>query len=223
MQLEHCDRLGNTIEEISWHKSGILKSSCIAFTIESNNNKSLKIIKDKADSLNIPLCLAPTINEIKDSNSNNIELGLKGDVQFINSSLAIQIAKYWIDKYNNNSLNKFKWVQDNHINKLNDSIPILNEIIIDNYFKNGLEKCFWPGRNQIIESDNKNVTYYIDGAHTIESIEQFLQWFKKIKKDNINNEKNVLLFNYTGDRDPSKFLEILTVLIKNFNGSYLSK
>ena len=159
--------------------------------------------------------MAPKINEIKDINLNNIELGLKGDVQLINSSLAIQIAKYWIDKYNNNSLNKFKWVQDNHFNKLNDSIPILNEIIIDNYFKNGLEKCFWPGRNQIIESDNKNVTYYIDGAHTIESIEQFLQWFKKIKLNNNNNnnmnEKNVLLFNYTGDRDPSKFLEILTV------------
>ena len=157
--------------------------------------------------------MAPKINEIKDINLNNIELGLKGDVQLINSSLAIQIAKYWIDKYNNNSLNKFKWVQDNHINKLNDSIPILNEIIIDNYFKNGLEKCFWPGRNQIIESDNKNVTYYIDGAHTIESIEQFLQWFKKIKINNNNNmnEKNVLLFNYTGDRDPSKFLLKLTV------------
>jgi folylpolyglutamate synthase len=160
----------------------------------------------------VPLCLAPNINEIKDINLNNIELGLKGDVQFINSSLAIQIAKYWIDKYNNNSLNKFKWVQDNHINKLDDSIPILNEIIIDNCFKNGLEKCFWPGRNQIIESDNKNVTYYIDGAHTIESIEQFLQWFKKIKINNKNNnEKNVLLFNYTGDRDPSKFLQKLTV------------
>jgi folylpolyglutamate synthase len=157
--------------------------------------------------------LAPKINEIKDINLNNIELGLKGDVQLINSSLAIQIAKYWIDKYNNNSLNKFKWVQDNHINKLNDSIPILNEIIIDNYFKNGLEKCFWPGRNQIIESDNKNVTYYIDGAHTIESIEQFLQWFKKIKINNNNNmnEKNVLLFNYTGERDSLHFLEILTV------------
>ena len=57
------------------------------------------------------------------------------------------------------------------------------------------------------------MTYYLDGAHTIESIEQFLNWFKerKLADPNFKNEKNVLLFNFTGERDHSLFLEKLMV------------
>ncbi len=76
--------------------------------------------------------------------------------------------------------------------------------------KKGLEECKWPGRNQIIESGNKRCKYYLDGAHTVESIEQFVEWFIKTKaNEQSNNEINVLLFNYTGERDPSKFLRTL--------------
>lgn len=77
--------------------------------------------------------------------------------------------------------------------------------------------CKWPGRNQIIESKDKSITYYLDGAHTVESIDQFLNWFMELKKDG-NNERNVLLFNYTGERDPSKFLKTLMVnfVLNNF-------
>lgn len=173
------------------------------------------MISTRARELNVPLCLAPTITNYKDINSNDIELGLKGDVQYLNSSLAIQIAKYWIEKRENNILDKYKWVEANtaEILSINDypilNIPILKSLKINNNFKNGLEKCFWPGRNQIIESNN--ITYYIDGAHTVESIEQFFTWFMKLKQNNNKKEKNVLLFNYTGDRDSLHFLEKLCV------------
>ena len=40
-----------------------------------------------------------------------------------------------------------------------------------------MKNCNWPGRNQIIESENKLCKYYIDGAHTVESMEQFVEWF----------------------------------------------
>ena len=53
LQLDHCDRLGNTIEEIAWHKSGIFKPSCTAFTIESNNESTLNVVKDRANALNV--------------------------------------------------------------------------------------------------------------------------------------------------------------------------
>ena len=74
----------------------------------------------------------------------------------------------------------------------------------------GLQNCKWPGRNQIIESENKLCKYYLDGAHTVESIEQFVDWFIKTKENEDTNDGiNVLLFNYTGERDPSKFLKTL--------------
>ena len=67
---------------------------------------------------------------------NNIELGLKGDVQLLNSSLAIQIAKYWIEKRNNSYLDRFKWVRENTIN--GGLLPILRPFRIDDNFKNGI-------------------------------------------------------------------------------------
>ena len=82
------------------------------------------------------MCLAPTINKITDLQSNEIELGLKGEVQFLNSSLAIQIAKYWIDKRTNNHIDRYKWVKENTINS--SFLPILRTIQIDNNFKNGI-------------------------------------------------------------------------------------
>jgi folylpolyglutamate synthase len=82
-----------------------------------------------------------------------------------------------------------------------------------------LTNCKWPGRNQIIESTNKLLKYYIDGAHTIESIEQFVDWFMKSNPNKSENEKNVLLFNYTGERNPSSFLKALMVKL-NFTKKY---
>ena len=75
----------------------------------------------------------------------------------------------------------------------------------------GLKNCKWPGRNQIIE--RANCTYYLDGAHTVESIEQFVNWHLDMSKNMKSNqhERNVLLFNYTGDRDASNFLRVLSV------------
>ena len=74
-----------------------------------------------------------------------------------------------------------------------------------------MTSCEWPGRNQIIDSPNKACTYYLDGAHTVESIEQFVNWFLELKskQNSASTEKNVLLFNYTGERDPSSFLKTL--------------
>ena len=72
--------------------------------------------------------------------------------------------------------------------------------------------CFWPGRNQMIKSENEHITYYIDGAHTVESINQFVEWFREVNP-NSDNEKNVLLFNYTGERDVHIYMKLLVILL----------
>ena len=36
--------------------------------------------------------------------------------------------------------------------------------------------CRWPGRNQIIQ--RREVTYYLDGAHTPASMNCVAEWFK---------------------------------------------
>ena len=73
----------------------------------------------------------------------------------------------------------------------------------------GLENCQWPGRNQIIEHKETNTTFFIDGAHTVESLQQFVDWFQEVNKE--KNSRNVLLFNFTGERNGEAFLNIMTV------------
>lgn len=74
----------------------------------------------------------------------------------------------------------------------------------------GLANCFWPGRNQIIQSKDGQITYYMDGAHTVESIDQFVKWFTEINP-NSDRERNVLLFNYTGERDAKIYRKLLVI------------
>ena len=45
-------------------------------------------------------------------------------------------------------------------------------------FKHGLATTKWPGRCQtIIDPARSGVTWYLDGAHTVESLECCMQWF----------------------------------------------
>jgi folylpolyglutamate synthase len=45
-------------------------------------------------------------------------------------------------------------------------------------FVPGLEKASWPGRCQtVVDPKRPQVTWYLDGAHTVESLEYCIQWF----------------------------------------------
>ena len=45
-------------------------------------------------------------------------------------------------------------------------------------FKRGLATTKWPGRCQtVLDANRKDVTWYLDGAHTVESLECCMLWF----------------------------------------------
>lgn len=48
---------------------------------------------------------------------------------------------------------------------------------------------------------------FIDGAHTMESLEVCINWFKE--HTSIRNSKKCLLFNTTGDRNSNQMLDFL--------------
>jgi len=84
----------------------------------------------------------------------------------------------------------------------------------------GLRRTIWPGRSQIIKI-HADLSLYVDGAHTLESLNNCATWFKEESaKEKINYEsfdqnsvgkqfRRVLLFNLTGERDPAPLLEQL--------------
>lgn len=89
-----------------------------------------------------------------------------------------------------------------------------------------MKKVVWPGRGQILSIDktkyaskvNENnnqqsstLTWYLDGAHTVESLDVCTQWFK----DTVKQDKDisrVLIFNCTNGRDGPKLLNVVSQL-----------
>jgi folylpolyglutamate synthase len=46
--LDHQGILGNTVEEIAWHKSGVFKEGCDAVYIQQKEDSVMDVIEDRA-------------------------------------------------------------------------------------------------------------------------------------------------------------------------------
>ncbi|KAF2894225.1 hypothetical protein ILUMI_11950 [Ignelater luminosus] len=175
--LDHTSILGDTIEKIAWHKAGIMKPGCQAFTVPQQS-KAMKIIEDRSIELKSTLqVVEPFLSSSLLKNSNG-----PTDIFNMNASLAVTLAQAWLNLKTETQVN----------------------IINSEETKLGLLKCKWPGRYQIVHDIN---TFYLDGAHTPESIEVCVQWFKKETQK--STHKKILIFNVTGDRDSKDLLNKL--------------
>ncbi|CAG2170919.1 unnamed protein product [Oppiella nova] len=200
--LDHCALLGNTIEQIAWQKAGIFKPSVPAFTVEQCE-PAMKVLKSRAQELmSSSFHVCPLLSLYP--HSVPIELGIKGDVQKVNASLALQLTNLWLNKMNNNN----KCQISSLITKdgtFSDVFPLnINHI-------NGLSKTCWPGRCQILRKNN--LIYFLDGAHTYESLSNCSKWFcsESPKLLTSNRLVRVLLFNCTGNRPTEALMRALDV------------
>jgi folylpolyglutamate synthase len=87
----------------------------------------------------------------------------------------------------------------------------------------------WPGRGQKLAigdtkyaskmPNNKDITWYLDGAHTMESLDVCTEWFKDVamKNDSNNGVSRILIFNCTNGRDGPLLLGNLSRLQKASN------
>ncbi|XP_065092550.1 folylpolyglutamate synthase, mitochondrial [Ochlerotatus camptorhynchus] len=180
--LEHTQLLGNTIEDIAWQKAGIIKDQSDVFTVLQPDG-CLDVIMDQCQKMEANLHLVPDFDSYKwkrkpNLNANNLAIKL-------NTSLAIQIALNWINRTRPDLLNK-------------------DDARLSETISHGLESCFWPGRCHQIRKGNKRI--FLDGAHTIESIEICSKWFQTCQRK-VNPK--ILIFNATGDRDTGMLLSIL--------------
>ncbi|KAG6903495.1 hypothetical protein C0995_005518 [Termitomyces sp. Mi166 len=164
--IDHVTVLGRTLEDIAWQKGGIFKEGAPAITV-NQPPEGLRVLEERAKELKassftvIPL----------ESNLSNIELGggseevvlsvahpfpgLAGAHQVQNASLAIALARSFLSS---------------QISFTEDGLP--------ETFVVALQKTKWPGRCQtVVDPKRKNVTWYLDGAHTVESLECCIQWF----------------------------------------------
>lgn len=175
--IDHVAMLGDTIEEIAWHKAGIMKLGVPAFTV-LQLPLAQKVLSQRAAEKSVNLQTVST-----DPYLSTIRLGLAGNFQLSNASLAIRIASAQLIALHHPPPPTF---------------PLPPE------FVRGLEQVQWPGRCEIRRENNIN--WHIDSGHTLESIQAAATWFASglpaLTTDLRNRRIRVLLFNQqTRDAD----------------------
>jgi len=166
--LDHTAVLGNTIEEIARNKAGIYKADVPALSVPQD--QAGEVLQWYAESINAPFSFIPLIPETP--------LGLAGNHQRINASLAVALAKGFLRTRGQ------EWSED-----------------LPESFVKPLKETKWPGRCQKVQRGQ--VTWLLDGAHTIESLTSCGQWAWR------EAQPNVLIFNCSGGRAGEVLLKAL--------------
>lgn len=154
--IDHVHVLGKTIEEIAWHKAGVFKPGCPAYTV-AQATPAMSVLENRAKALQVESFAVveqhPALADFK--------LGLNGEFQKDNASLAIVLANEFL---------KTQGVDENLSSKLPDE------------FVQGLKQVKWPGRceRKIID----NIEWCLDGGHTSESLALTGQWYQSIRASN---------------------------------------
>jgi len=171
--IDHIPMLGKDLKSIAWHKAGIFKKGIPAITCEQKDDAMI-VLKERSVEKECNLKVIKVNDDIK-----NIKLGLKGDFQYINASLAVEACRMYLGK--------------------------------DIDYKKGLETVKLGGRCEIRRENN--ITWYIDGAHTRESINVATNWFNK---ETINESDNkILIFNQQTRNGHHLLSELFSILSTN--------
>lgn len=100
----------------------------------------------------------------------------------MNAALAIKVVRNWLESH---------------------GLPPLSYDMV----KKALSSTRWPGRHQIYQDQNRQSTWCLDGAHTIESIQFALDWFlARTNSPDLRISRRILVFHCTHDRDPAHLL-----------------
>ncbi|XP_070531989.1 folylpolyglutamate synthase, mitochondrial-like isoform X2 [Ptychodera flava] len=212
--MDHTSVLGDTLDKIAWHKAGICKPGRPAFTVPQPSPAMEAVIK-RARELQAPIQVTPDF-ENYDWQGRPVELGLAGEHQKQNATLAMQLCRTWIEEHKATltegppELKKQK-LMNGEIDLDEMSITTAPTFKIIDTFIYGLRSCYWAGRTQKMTRDR--VTYYLDGAHTARSVQACVKWFMDIADEEAKTIEGpvarVLVFNAMGDRNEKPMLREL--------------
>ncbi|KAJ4706305.1 Folylpolyglutamate synthase [Melia azedarach] len=181
---DHMETLGNTLRMIASHKAGIFKSQIPAFTVPQLS-EAMDILQERALQLAAPLEVAAPLPIEK---LRGLKLSLSGDHQFINAGLAVSLCKCWLQRTGN-------WEKIFHKDGKEAELP--------EAFLRGLSTAQLSGRAQIVydnsyasseasENSSGDLVFYLDGAHSPESMEACAKWFSSVVKGNRNSSQSSL-------------------------------
>lgn len=183
--LDHTAILGDTIEEITLQKCGIMKSGSIAVT-SAQESAAMKIIERTAIEKKIPLAKSESIkldNICKtlsgssfEYNSAKINLHLSGEHQIENCKTALAVIE---------------------ILRVNDLISITDEQIAA-----GLSRAENPARLELL---SENPVVILDGAHNPNGINALCSAINEF----LSNKKIICIMGMLADKDIDSSLALL--------------
>ncbi|KAI8143827.1 Mur ligase [Fennellomyces sp. T-0311] len=186
--LDHVTVLGDTIDKIAWHKAGIIKPHVPAVAFEQVP-EAMAVIEERAKEKDAPLTIlhAKDVERLK-----GVKVGLAGVHQLYNALTAIELCRTWLERCRGVTLT--------------EAVP--------EEFKDGLAKVVWPGRGQQLDMGDtrlgdkiNNVAWFLDGAHTAESLRVCADWFEETVKQ--EEASRILMFNCTNGRDGPRLLDVI--------------
>ena len=194
ISMDHMNILGNTIEEISKEKAGIIKRGIPIVTC-IQRDEVIRVITEKANS-NL-IIVNPNNYKILEINRDNninqkilvningkeeiLNLSLLGKHQMLNLSLAIEALK---------ELDNLKYI--------NLDINIL---------KLATRMVKWKGRLEIL---NEKPYIVVDGAHNVDGV----QYLKKNIEEYFKYKNLYLILGILGDKEVEKMLKIIAPMAK---------
>lgn len=205
---DHMEILGNTLGEIAGEKAGIFKQGVPAYTVPQPE-EAMSALKDRASHLGVSLQVASPLGKelLKDQ-----KLGLHGEHQYLNAGLAVALSSTWLQR-------------TGHAGNLSSN----SSTSLPEQFARGLAMANLQGRAQIVpdphismqnlSSSVGGLVFYLDGAHSPESLEVCARWFSDVSREEIEvsdpleggshdkcKSTKILLFNCMSVRDPQLLL-----------------
>lgn len=198
--IDHTALLGNTVEEIAWHKGGIIKPGVKAFSSPQPASAE-EVLHKRAQEKGTQLQIVSRRPEL--NSGSELKLGLAGDFQYTNASLAAATAAEFVTRLG-----------------LEDIPSDFMERPLPPKFRKGLESARLGGRCETRRE--KDITWYIDGGHTLESIKLAGQWFaSQINSSSsaaAGKKLRLLIFNQQ-TRDSNALAQALHETLSNALGS----
>lgn len=237
---DHQDILGSELDEIAWHKAGIMREGVDCVLASSNSpkagNQQPDQIKRKQKALQV------IEQRAKERKARLIQMksGDDGAVVVVNANeqqaqtvlshyptphsftpTPISDLKLGLNgEHQKENAQLANWISWIWICKLKNPKQVRNEQIHKSIRK-GLETAWWPGRAQIVKLKNDKCKVYLDGAHTPESLQACMRWFNQEISQTNQSPKYFLIFNCTANRDARVLIQ--TILDGNCDGRKFEK
>ncbi|KAK4050744.1 Folylpolyglutamate synthetase [Microbotryomycetes sp. JL221] len=199
--IDHVFVLGRTLPEIAHQKGGIYKPGVSALAVDQPA-EGLDVLRSRAAELKASsFTVVPELAQL-----HNVKLGLAGAHQRINASLAVALVQTFLASPRLPSAYSALALPAAQHSQLPLQLVAPNPL--PQGIVKGLEQTRWPGRCQV-EKDARagsDMIWYLDGAHTVESLKCCGDWFAETALANQSKKKRALVFNCTSGRSGHSLL-----------------